>query len=253
MFLFYKLITEEFGQEIAQKTLINLLIFPTSFYFLVVYSEGFYFLLVILTFYLYRQKKFKTSVFITILASLTRISGVALGLAVVVTFFAERGIRAKNLFILFALSGLVIFWGYLFVKTDEPYYFFNLQTKWSREISFPWISFKNYIESIFTPVVLKANLNLIFDLLFSIFALGLALRSIRFLPRIYSLYAIFAVIFPIMTSTLLSMPRFALMAFPIFITLSFVKNQKIIITYRLISLLLLIYFTSRFINGYWVS
>lgn len=251
--LLYKLIRLDFDKKLAEKTIISIIFFPTSFYFLTAYSESLFFFLVVITFYFLRTKKILLATLMTILASATRITGLALSLALMTEIYLTSGFNRKNWFVLLSPLGFAAYCLFLQDQISDPLYFLTAQLHWQRQISIPFLNFWDTLKSLTTPGFIQTNFNSILDLLFAIFGLGLALRSFRFLPISISVYAFISILIPLLTSTLMSMPRFLLPIFPIFILISQIKNKYWTLGYQIISLMLLSIFTVLFINGHWLA
>ena len=242
MQILYKLILLDFGSKLAEKTIIFLLIFPTSFFLVTAYSESLFLFLVVSSFYYFRKEKIVRAVIFAGLASGTRLAGLALSLALIFQI-VSFGINKKNRIILFAPLGFIIYCIYLFNTTGDPFYFLAAESSnWQRTLSIPGVSFWQTLK----------NQNYI-ELAFGIFGVGMILRSLRFLPAVYSVYGLLSILLPVATSSLVSMPRFLLPIFPIFILLSMLKNPKAIFFIQLIFILFLSAFCILFINGFWVS
>lgn len=250
--LLYKLIAADFDKKIAENSLIMLLIFPTSFFLLTAYSESLFLLLTVATFLSIREGKLLGATILATLASATRLSGLAVSLALIIGVMSEKGINKRNWYVIFAPAGFIIYCWYLFIHTSDPFYFITAENHWLRTLVVPGISFWEAIKSLISQGV-TSNFNLFLDLLFAIFGLGLVLRSFRFLPISYSFYSFFSILLPLFTPQLSSMPRFLLTIWPIFILMALVKNKYILFAYQLISIMLLGIFVAMFINGFWVA
>ncbi len=247
-----KLISLEFSYQKARETIIYLLIFPTAFFFLTAYSDGFFFLLVSLTFYFKRKQNLLMASLVAALAALTRVLGVALIMSLLIQIYLKQGLNRKNWVILLSPLGIIIYSIYLYIKTSDPFYFIAAQSHWERALSLPSISFWHSLNNISSSNLSTIDLNVLFNLLFAIFGVGMVLRSFRFVPSLYSIFGLVYILIPLTTSSLESFPRFLLPVFPIFILVTdFKKSVKI--AYAIVSLVLLIYFSISYINGYWVS
>lgn len=253
MHLLFKLVSVYFDKKIAEKAILSLLFFPASFYFLTAYSEGLFFLLVIATFYNLSQNKLFLATIFASLASVTRLAGLALVLGLFVEILVTKGINRKNWYIILAPLGFLIYCGYLYLKTQDPFYFLTAELNWQRTISLPTVSFGEAIRSLSLGGFISGQENVFLDLLFAIFGLGMSIRAFRFLPVSFAIFSLASVLLPLFTPTLSSMPRFLLPIFPIFILVSLYKNKYINLAYQVISLMLLAIFSVLFINGYWVS
>jgi hypothetical protein len=250
--ILFDLIKQEFNLPLAKKVVLSLVIFPTSFYFLISYSEGLFFLLVVATFYFARKNLFLATI-LAALACATKFSGIALALGLILEIHLTTGLNRKNWFVLLAPLGLILYSYYLYTQTGDPFYFLQAQQNWQRSPSLPYQAFWQNIQHLVKPGFIMDYPNFLIDLIFSIFGLGIIIRSFRFLPISYSVFGLISILIPLTTSTLMSMPRLLLPIFPIFITLALIKNEYINFGYQLLSILFLGIFILLFINGFWVA
>lgn len=253
LLVLYRLILLDFDKKFAEKVIIAMLFFPTSFYFITAYSEGLFFLMVVSTFYFLRQKKLILATIFASLASATRLAGLAVVLGLIFEVIITSKITRKNWFVFLAPLGFLIYCWYLYNQTGDFFYFTVAELHWQRNITIPVLSFWETIKNLSQSGFINHNFNAFLDLIFAVFGIGLAFRSFRFLPPSMSIYFFVSVLLPLFTPTLSSMPRFLLPIFPIFVLLAFNKNKYIIFAYLLISILLLSVFSVLFVNGYWVS
>lgn len=252
--LFYGLVSLDFSKRLAEKAVLLLLIFPTSFYLITAYSEGFFLLLVIASFYFLRKDKLFLATLFAVLAGATRLSGLAVAAALIIHVIVSGGISKKNWIVTLAPLGFVIYCIFLFKTTGDPFYFLSAEsTNWQRSLAVPGLSFWETIKSLTRPQFLSGHFNNFLELVFAVFGLGMVFRSFRFLPAGYAVYGLLSILLPIATNTLVSIPRFLLPIFPIFIVLGLVENQKVIFLIELLFVMLLSAFSMLFINGYWVS
>lgn len=251
--LLYKLIAMDFDKKIAEKVILFLLLFPTSFYFLTAYSEGLFFFLTVATFYFLKKKHLFLATLFATLASGTKISGLAVVLALLIDIKLTYGFNKRSWYVLLSPLGFVLYCWFLFNQTGDPFYFLTAENHWQRYITVPGISFWEAIKSVTSGAFNLNHFNILMDLIFAIFGLGLILRSFRFLPSVYSFYGLLSLAFPLLTPTLTSIPRFLVVLFPIFLLIALIKNKYVLLFYQIFSLMLLSLFAALFINGYWVS
>lgn len=251
--LLYKFIYLIFDKKIAEKVILYLLFFPTSFYFLIAYSESLFFFLTIAVFYLSLKNRFFWATIFASLAGATRLAGLAVILGFLFDVWSREGFNKKNWFVFFSFLGFLIYCWFLFKNTGNPLYFVIAEQHWLRSLATPDTGFLETFRNIARPGFINNNFNAVFDLLFAIFGLGIILRSFRFLPLSYSLFALTSITLPLFTPSLSSIPRFLLPIFPIFIVLALIKNERILLLYQMVSLMILSAFAILFINGYWVS
>lgn len=251
--ILYRLILIDFDRKIAEKAIYFLLFFPTSFYFLTVYSEGLFFFFTVAAFYFLRQRKLIWAVILTSLISATRPVGVALVLALLINTLLDGGIGRKNWYVLLSPLGFILYCIFLYNQTGDPFYFITAENYWLRSLSLPVVPFWETIKNLSTSGFISTNFTAFLDLIFAVIGVGFVIRSFRFLPLPYSIYGLVSVGIPLFTTSLTSMPRFLLIVFPIFILLALMKNKYLILIYQMISLMLLSLFIALFVNGYWIS
>lgn len=250
--LFYKLILLDFDKKIAEKAVLALLFFPTSFYLLTAYSESLFFFLTIAAFYFLKKNKLFWAVGAAALASSVRLVGLAVVAAILIEIVTRQGFSRKNWYLLFAPLGFIIYSVFLFQQTGDPFYFITAENHWQRTLAIPGVGFWETVKNVADGGA-AVNFNILIDLFFAVFGVGFVIRSFRFLPASYAIFGLLSVGIPLFTPTLSSMPRFLLPVFPIFILIALIKNRYIGLFLQLISVLLLGIFTVLFINGYWVS
>ncbi|MBI2086314.1 hypothetical protein HYT74_03165 [Candidatus Daviesbacteria bacterium] len=249
--ILYKLVVLDFDKKLAEKVIITLLFFPTSFFLLTAYSEGLFFLLSISAFYFLRQNKLFWAIVAAALASATRLVGLAVVAGLFIEIWSSRGINCKNWYLIFAPLGFVIYCVFLYLQTGDPFYFLTAENHWQRTLSTPVVGFWEALKNIAGGNL--TQINIFFDLISAIFGVGFAIRAFRFLPSSFAIYSLLSVGIPLFTPTLSSMPRFLLPIFPIFILMALIKNQYIQLLYQMLGVSLLAIFVSFFISGYWVS
>lgn len=252
--ILYRLVSLDFGKNIAQKVIIYLLIFPTSFYLITAYSEGLFLFLTLTTFYFFRKKSFVWATVFAGLTSMVRISGIAVSAGLILAVLTTPGFNKKNWFILLSPWGLILYCIYLLKVTGDPVYFLTAESlEWRRSLAIPGFSFWEVLALLSSSGFITTQFNNFLELLFAIFGLGMVIRSFRFVQKEYAFFGLISILLPLTTSTLTSMPRFLLPIFPIFILLALVKDFRVIFLIQLLSVLLLSAFSILFINGFWVS
>lgn len=259
LIFFTKLIILDFGEKKVLPVLPYLLFFPTSFYLLIAYSEGLFFCLTTSSFYylrLYQKnseyKNLALSVLFAALTAATRPFGAVLGLVIIFSLLDKKRFKTKELISFFSFTGLIIYMVYLYIFTGDPIYFLTAQGNWKRYLVFPGSGIWNALNNLFDKNF-SLNFEQLVNIVFTVFGVGFVIRLKRFLPVPYFLFGLLSVLLPLSTSNLMSMPRFLLTIFPIFIIISAIKNKLFQTTYVAISLSLLILFSCLYINRYWIS
>ena len=251
--LLYGLVSLDFDRKIAQKVILFILIFPTSFYLLTAYSESLFLFLTVSTYFFARKKKLLLATILASLATATRLVGLAVAIGLLIEVLTTTGLNRRNWYVLFSFSGFLIYSLYLYKIIGDPFYFLVAEQHWQRNIAIPIFGFWETIKSLSRSGFITNHFNAFLDLCFAIFGTGFVIRTFRFLPPSYSIYSLISVLIPLFTPTLSSMPRFILPIFPIFILVALIKKDYLIFAYQLILIMLLGAFAILFINGYWVS
>ncbi len=251
LFAFYALVKKYFTRQTAFWSCIFLLTFPTSFYFGSIYTESLFFLLVILSFYLYERGVILPALIIGFFASLTRLVGVFLSITV-------HNFKKPSLYpILIIPLGLVAYMLYLKVKFNNALYFLTSQSAFGQQRStteivlLPQVMYR-WIKQIATTSGLTL-FNAIFELTTLLIVLALLVVAWKRVNRQWVIFSLLAVLTPTLTGSLASMPRYVLIAFPIFIVLAQIQSNYIKILITIIFIALLAISTTFFTRGYWIA
>ena len=252
LIIFFRLVKEIYDEKIAFWSCLFLLVFPTSFYFGAVYTEGLFFLLITSSFYFYYKKKIILACLVGSVASATRLAGLFLAPSLIV----KRDLKSL-IPILVVPLGFIVYVLYLKIEFNNPLYFLSAQPVFGQERSatdivlLPQV-FWRYLKILTTTHGLPFA-NAAFELLSTIFALVILLIGVKKVKIEWLIFSIIAVLVPTLTGTLASMPRYILVAFPIYIILAHVKNTILKSFILLVFLSLLIISTIFFTQGYWVA
>lgn len=254
--MFYKLIRLDYSSKTAMYGVLLMFIFPTSFFLHIFYTESLFILLSVMCFYFLR-KRFYWGAFLTAaLASLTRSFGLALIPAMLYEIIKNENLgREKR--ICYCLAGFLIsVSGYLI-------YLFINYLLWGNPLQFVVFEKQNWhttfaplgrgLISAYESIFWRSGLERIMlgygQILAFVFGL---LMSIYVLLRVRISYGIFmsGVLFlSFSMSFWLSMPRYILSLFPMFIPLA-LFSQKAIFKYLwiLFSIILLFFLGIIFIQ-----
>lgn len=268
LYFFYKLLLLDFEPKVARWALIFLLSFPTSFFFGAVYTESLFLLLVITSFYTARKGDFFLSGLLGGFASATRLFGLLLFPVLLYEFYIQNKDKIAIRHLLFAIRQatplLLVFGGfsayvwYLWQRFGNPLYFWTAQEVFGVERTFGFVFplqvFYRYFKILtsINPLSL-AFFNASLEFLAIIFVLGLLFLGIKKVRPSYLIFSFLAVFLPTFSGTFSSMPRYVLIAFPLFIVLSQIKSAFLKII--LISIFLILGFFSLilFSRGYWLA
>lgn len=252
LYFFFTLIKEKFHENTALWSCIFLLFFPTSFFFGSVYAESLILLIVISAFYYAGKNRILLSSIIGAFGSAVKLVGVFLSITLTFKKFPLKPLLIVPL-------GLMAYSLYLQYKFNNFLYFLTAQSAFGQEratsaiISPPQVVFRYIKILLMTSDIGTFNsaLELIFTAVaFFLLFLGLKIKKIK---REWLAFSLLALITPTLTGTLASMPRYILVAFPIYIVLASIKNLYIKLSILLFFCLILILLTALFSQGYWVA
>ncbi|MBI4991167.1 hypothetical protein HZB96_03690 [Candidatus Gottesmanbacteria bacterium] len=293
LFVFWKLLSLDYKKQDIRWIILFLIIFPTSFFFGSIYTESIFLFFVVLSFYAARKKRWWIAGIFGGLAGATRLVGILLLPALLWEWQQEKLKMTRsvilNLFqdpykmpklvqhdskkifhfpfstfhflpLYLVPLGLIAYMVYLQLTFGDWLYFWHVQPVFGAERSGGGL--------IFLPQVIYRYLKILFtvpwkqyDFWVSVWELGsvvagFGLLVIGWLKKIRSSYLVFAflaITMPTLTGTFSSMPRYILVAFPMFIALGLIKNKSFKILLSVVCYLLSGIFIILFTRGYWVS
>lgn len=261
IYFFKKLLVLDFSNQITTKSLTYVLLFPTSFFFVSIYSEGLFLLLTLLAFYFARKRKWFLSIICAMFLMTTRFVGVAIFPALLYEFLTNERISIKRLTLfLFAPLGLVLFSLFNYYKWHNFFYFIQAQGELGNNrvvtgvVLFPQTIFRYF--KILTTVSIDSYDWIIALLEITSFLLASFLLYFAWRKKIRTSYLIFATVnfaIAISTGTFSALPRYVLTIFPIFIALAQVENKILKFAYAVFSPILLFILLMLFSRGYFVA
>ena len=293
LILLYRLVQLDYSRDIARGTLWALALFPTALFFQAVYTESLFLVLVVGALLAARQDQWLAAGIIGAFAALTRSYGVLLGLPFLILLYQQFRFDLRRWFpaVIFAalpVLGPLAFGLHLDQAQGNWRAFIDVQAQWNRYSAMPWDTLRCAVETCnylgggaitdganWTWLNTLANspgvttlqdhgFRLAFadsdtlELVITVLFLILTILGLRALPLYQSAYVIPGLLIPLLQPStvhaLMSMPRFGLTLFPLFIVLAVVVQRRwLAITLLVISGLMLIALTSQFALWYWVS
>lgn len=263
----YKLVEHEFERPVARRAIFYISIFPTAIFFSAVYPESLFLMLTVASFYYIRERRWWLAGAIGLFAALTRVEGVLLVVPFIIEWFVahraafrsrDRGELSRSLLdfvpILLIPVGLALYMAYLWVLNGDPLYFSHVQIHWNRHFAAPWTAVMNSVHKIQHSTVPQNVANQILELVFTALMVFVLVAGWRRLKASYIAYLALSILLPMSTSSLMSMPRFALVLFPMFAILALwgrrpsVNNAIVALSLPLLGL-----FTVLFADWYWVA
>jgi hypothetical protein len=256
---FYKLVEHQYDRAVAHRATFYISIFPTAIFFSAVYTESLFFALTVASFYFIRERKFIIAGVIGYYAAMTRVEGVLLIAPLVIEAIPAVRANVRRLIPVLVsaaliMGGLATFMWYLWVIHGDPLYFSHVQEHWHRHLAPPWVSVWHSFHLITTSRMPQTIATQVIELSFTALMLVMLGASLGRLRWSYWVYMALSIVIPMCTSSLMSMPRFALVLFPMFVLFAiWGKNAVVNNTVVAFSLSLLGLFTVLFANWYWVA
>lgn len=248
----HRLTAELLGEAAANRTVLFLSLYPMSFFLLAVYSESLYLLLSASVFLLARRDRFAAAGVVTGLALLTRSSALALLPAVALLAWRRPEGRWRRLATaLLPAAGIGALWPvWLWWRLGDPFLFLEAQTHHSRALSpfgplgglgrgleAAWAGARQLVEpdGRFWAHATDASPQYVaaFNLEQAAYLVAFALLAAvvwRRLGPAFGLFVVVSLALPLSAPTedypLLSLPRFGLGAFPLFLALGAVSDDR---------------------------
>ena len=259
LLLLFDLTQHHFSRAVAWRAALLLLISPISIFLSGIYTESLFLVLSVLVFWLLARDKFELAVIAAAIASLTRSVGVALFLPLLwVAWRSAAPVRPYRLALAFVpallLGGYILFIG---ATVSDPLAFFkSYSMAWGRSAGSPLQAFTVYFSG--APVSFFGWSPAWQDLIMTCFYLALAIilltRKQPDVLRIWGLFALFALLIPIASGSLLSMPRYGATLFPFYVLLARWADRlpKQVIIYGSAAALAL-FMLVRFVTWRWIA
>jgi len=184
--------------------------------------------------------------------------------------------RWRGLYLAFAPSGLIVYMGYLWLKFGDPLLFYSSQKCWKREATGPLVT----ASRAWDMAVEGANVlhdpglwahpdvrgladhleraNSVYNLAFLIFAVVVLLAGVRELPLSLTICSLLLILPPALYGTpddpLMGIPRYVLVAFPIFIVLGLLARKRLLFAgWLIISILVSLIMCALFMSWRFVA
>ncbi len=265
----YKLVIEQVkDKDIAYRSVKYLLLFPMGLFLATSYTEPAFLFFATSSFYYLARKKNVFAVVLASLAAVTRSVGVVMFVPII--FVLIKNLVKNKKYTLRTIAHIVLslliitmplaYMFYLYTTQGDFLAFFHAQDSggWGKTLGFGAINeLFSHIKTLFSfhfflpdghyiYTFMRAGLLLIF--------LAITLIGVKKIPVRYTIYSVLVLIFPLAGGNLLSMNRFVMLAFPVFILLALsTKNKYIDDVISITMAVLLGLFTVMFVNGYWVG
>jgi hypothetical protein len=226
--LLQRLAEERLGVDGARRAVLYLALFPMALFLQAVYSESLYLLLVLAAFVLAERGRFAGAGVVAGLAILTRVTGVALLPALALLAWRSRDRLRALAGLALAVPVAAVYPLVLWQQIGDPWAFVHAQERWHRDLSAAgplggiWDAFKNWVPPGADHAhAIAENVEALVAL---VLLVALTVVAWRWFGAAYGLFAAVSIAIPLSWPSdkwpLLSMPRFGLVIFPVFLALA---------------------------------
>ena len=263
----WKLVKMDYSKNIAKYTILLLLLFPTAFYFVGVYTESLFLALVVWSFYLTRKRMWLSAVLLAALASSTRIIGVVMLPVILLEWFAtppkERAY--STLFLLpVSVAGIIAYVYFLYHQTGDALAFkTSLEMVYGEQRSdslvlLPQVLYR-YIFKILPSMnwsYFEGSFSLLIEFSSGVLFLILSIYAFLKLRLSYAVFMITGYVLPTLSGSFSSMGRYVLVLFPGFILMALYYEK---LSYRMKVVVCAVMgiglglATALFSRGYWIA
>jgi hypothetical protein len=257
-FYLYRLAKLEFSSGVAVKAVFFMSIFPMAYFLSAPYTEGLFFALVISSIYYARVSRWETAGLLSLFAALSRLAGLLLLPVLLVEYFHQKGWKPRNVdyrivWTSLAFVGFLIYLGinlqvtgdaFRFMEIQKEHWFNTLDPITGLKLAWSWATTRGY------PDNLSIGIAPIVFAVYGLLMFGVAVLK-RFRP-VYLVYMFLTWGLAVSTSWWISVPRYIMAMFPMFILLGALTQKKwanAVIT--AVFLGGLVYFTASFALGWW--
>lgn len=234
--MLYLLVREELGKRNAYKTLLYVVLFPTAFYFTMMYTESLFLFLSVAVFYFAKKGNWPIVGVVGFLVTLARMQGLLLLIPVGYIYlrnikFNLRKINKNSLYFLGMPLGIAIFMFYEYLITGNPFIQFKSAVIFGKYLAWPWEGFLQAIRAIALDTTLINISYHIYNMVLTISFIVLLYVSYKKLKPEYTIYYSLSMLVILVSSNLFGITRYMLVAFPAFMALSLIDERNKYIKY----------------------
>ncbi|HEX7191816.1 MAG TPA: hypothetical protein VF381_09635, partial [Thermoanaerobaculia bacterium] len=211
--------------EDAQRAIMYAAFFPTSYFFSLPMTEATFLALSLAAVLAAQRRRWLIAGFAGGLTALTRFAGILLLPVLVIMFLIEERDRwYRMLTLLLVPAGTAAFMSYLNYRTGDALAFVHAQARWGRSATGFWQPLASYLGHI-SHVSEPWNL-LTLNFLVSVGCLALGGYLLVTREWAFGVYTLGSVLVPLMSGSLQSMSRYALVIFPIYLWLARIGRRQ---------------------------
>ena len=253
--LLYRLIISSlhFDEDAARRALTLLIVFPVSFFFSAFYPESLFLFLTLLGFTFALEEKWAWAALCAAMVIVTKPTGIIPVFALGWLYMEKKGWKLQNirpsiLWFLLAPAALLLHFYDLYLVSGHPLAFLDAMSAWGGIQASVYLNpFQNLQGA--SLDVFKIDL-----VLTVIFLLGSIYLLLKWPLKAYGIFALLMILLALSTGLLVSISRYLLVSFPIFILLGekLKRGKWFDLTAAAFFALQVIYFAG-WVNYYWIA
>jgi len=253
--LLYRLAVSALGldEDAARRALTLLIVFPVSFFFSAFYPESLFLFLTLLGFTLALEEKWAWTGLCAALVILTKPTGIIPVFALGWLYMEKKGRKLQNirpsiLWFLLAPAALLLHFYELYLVSGHPLAFLDAMTAWGGIQPSVYL---NPFQNLQGPALDVFKIDLVLTL---IFLIGSIYLLWKWPLKAYGIFALLMILLALSTGLLVSISRYLLVSFPIFILLGekLKRGKWFDLTAAAFFALQVIYFAG-WVNYYWIA
>jgi hypothetical protein len=234
----YKLTKLEFNDSVAQKAVVFLSIFPTAYFLTAPYTEGLFFATIIASFYYARLGKWALAGGLSVLAAFSRLGGLLMVPVLIMEYLHQKGwklrqVDARILWASLGIAGFLIYLGINYQVTGNAFMFMEIEKN-------HWFNTLNPLQGLDQAIYWTFNYTYpenftigLSPIIFAAFGLATVISSNivglqRRLRPSYVLYMLLTWMLAVSTSWWVSVPRYVMAMFPMFMLFGLISRRKIV-------------------------
>jgi MFS family permease len=252
--LLFDLVASDFDHITAYRSVLMLLLFPTSFYLVAGYTESLALALAVAAVWAMRRERWWLAGAAGFFLALTRVPGIMIAPVLTCAYLQHHSwnwralLRPPFLAVLLPPLGLASFMLYQWLSFDTPVAFLVAQQNWNNGMAPPWVIPEKILRAIRTSSEWEMA---VVQLVVWLSVIGLTIMAIRRLPLSYGLTTLLLLLPPFLANQRGSLIRHVLIGFPIFVVLALIARRQwqrwLVFS---LTLPLLVLLTLLFVNGF---
>ncbi len=256
MVVLYKLLIIDYEKETVYSSLLLVIIFPASYFFMRPGNESLFLLLTALTFLFAKKNKWILVGIFTTLAVMTRIQGLLLGLPLFYIYYKQwketKKLNLRILSLILVPATFLLFLFYLHSLTGDMFANFHENGAWDYGVGYPFVELFNFI---LHPSIIDFYgwdlAPLSFAGIIAAIALFIYMLKLKSFPKEYIIYTFLSLFLILARYSMEGTLRYMIPIFPLFIAGALIITKRKF-TYNLVFYLFIVlqaFYFVAFVNS----